>query len=409
MTFGHRELSWPALVTLLFARFLAAAVALGRHVRVVLGVEPAVSPARYRLTRKLGEGGMGVVYEGRAAAGQGKVAVKLIRGETNPRRLARFEREIEILESVRHRNVVALRDHGTTPDGERYLAMELLDGVDLQRVVDERGPQTPRRVVSILLELCEALAAVHDAGVVHRDIKPANVFLCRGQGGARRVKLLDFGLAARTGETSGESDDEIVGSPYAMAPECFTTPGAVGPLADLYAVGVLAYTLLSGAPPFASGGLIDIAAQHLYAQPPSLSGRGVAGASAQLGAVIARCLEKSPERRPVSARALLRALRACPEASALVAIEARSDVCCEHASRVDAPRAGQAARFEESSPRSEGRRAGGCGRGAAGRGSRERRALADTRRALRSTEVDARDRFGTQLARQARSFRARAA
>lgn len=357
----YRELGWLVMVALLLAAFSIRSLSRWRRIRAGSVATLPASPARYRLTRKLGEGGMGEVYEGREARGYGRVAVKLMRGQTNSRRLARFEREIRMLESIQHRNVVALREHGRTRDGSRYLAMELLEGMDLQRVVDDYGAQPPERVVIILLQLCEALAAVHDAGVVHRDIKPANVFLCGGVTGAPFVKLLDFGLSTRADEMPSENNDEIVGSPYNMAPECFTTPGAVGPAADLYALGVLAYTLLVGTPPFATGGLIDIAAQHLYAEPPSLVGRGVS--SPELQAVIASCLEKSPERRPVSARVLLRALRACPEAPALVASG----------------------------------------------WSRERRALTDTRRSLRSTEVDARDRFGIELARQARALRARAA
>lgn len=315
MFFAHQHLGLLALL-------LLAVLPLGRAVTVVCrrlwarekgGSRTVSRIGRYRVRRKLGEGGMGVVYEAFDAKTAERVAVKVIRGEATSKRLDRFESEVRMLARVRHENVVALRDHGVTADGARFLAMELLEGVDLQRVLDEQGALRPRRALSLLCEVCKALVAVHDAGVVHRDIKPANVFVCEQPAGSS-IKLLDFGLATPVPH-GGDADggDEIVGSPYNMAPECFTNPGAVGPAADLYAVGVLAHTLLTGAPPFASGGLIDIAAQHLYAEPPSLLER-CPDASAELRFVIARCLEKDVARRPASARVLLQALLTCPEA-----------------------------------------------------------------------------------------------
>jgi serine/threonine-protein kinase len=312
MLFGLQELSWATAAWFV----VLVSVAVNTSLRGWYGTsKPALSFGRYRALHKLGEGGMGVVYAAHAETEQSPVAVKLVRGEASPRRLARFESEIRILASIRHRNVVALHAQGTTRDGARYFAMELLEGVDLQRVVDERGAQSPSRVVRVLLELCDALAAVHDAGIVHRDVKPANVFLARGTSGRPLVKLLDFGLATRVDEPAGENHDEVVGSPHGMAPECFVDPNAVTPAADLYSVGVLAYTLLTGTPPFTGGNLIQIAAQHLHAEPPQLLERCPARVSPELRSLIASCLQKHPERRPASMRALQRALLACPEAS----------------------------------------------------------------------------------------------
>ena len=291
MFFPHQHLPLFALVVLAGLAFLRAVLAACRGSKAGAKANSRTLSriGRHRVRRLLGEGGMGVVYEAYDAKAGERVAVKLVRGEVTAKRLERFESEIRILARVRHRNVVSLRDQGVAADGSRYLAMELLDGADLQRVLDEQGALRPRRVVSILSELCEALIAVHAAGVVHRDIKPANVFVCEG-GRGHSIKLLDFGLATPASQVAeGEGSDEIVGSPYGMAPECFTNPGRVGPAADLYAVGVLAYTLLAGAPPFASGGVIDIAAQHLYAEPPSLDVRGPS-VSAELRAVVASCL-----------------------------------------------------------------------------------------------------------------------
>jgi serine/threonine protein kinase len=315
MFFPHQHLPLFALVVLAGLAFLRAVLAAcrGSKAGAKASYRTLSRIGRHRVRRLLGEGGMGVVYEAYDAKAGERVAVKLVRGDVTAKRLERFESEIQILARVRHQNVVSLRDQGVTADGSRYLAMELLEGADLQRVLQEQGALRPRRVVRVLGELCEALIAVHAAGVVHRDIKPANVFVCEGRGGPS-IKLLDFGLATPASHDAEiEGSDEIVGSPYGMAPECFTNPGKVGPAADLYAVGVLAYTLLAGAPPFASGGVIDIAAQHLYAEPPSLRERRPS-VSAELRAVVESCLEKDAARRPASARALLQALRACPEA-----------------------------------------------------------------------------------------------
>jgi serine/threonine-protein kinase len=316
MIFTHHPLGLFALIVLATLSLGRAGLALRRRSKAAARgrARTVVRIGGYRVLRKLGEGGMGVVYEALDAKSGERVAVKLVRGAQTPKRLSRFESEIRILERVRHPNLVALRAHGATAGGARFFAMELLDGVDLQHVLDEQGPLRPRRVASILRDVGEALVAVHDAGFVHRDIKPANVLSCRGRSGF--VKLLDFGLATAALHGAGtEGGDEIVGSPYNMAPECFTNPDGVGPSADLYALGVLAHTLLTGAPPFAGGGLIDIAAQHLYAEPPSLLER-CPSASPELRALVASCLEKTAERRPPSARALLRALSACPEARA---------------------------------------------------------------------------------------------
>ena len=168
--------------------------------------------------------------------------------------------------------------------------------------------------MQILLEVCDALAELHATGLVHGDIKPANVFLHRGEDGMERVKLLDFGLARdRRSEDGSDADDQrMLGSPPSMAPECFTQPSSAGYSADLYAVGVLAYTLLAGAPPF-TGNLIELATQHLYVAPPSLTERSPHRLSDELRELVASCLEKRATRRPSSARALRHALLACPE------------------------------------------------------------------------------------------------
>jgi serine/threonine protein kinase len=321
MIFGPQELIWMTAALSL----VLASVAVDAGIRGLFRrAKPELTFGRYRAVQKLGEGGMGVVYEARHRTEQARVAVKLMRGEANPRRRARFEREIRILASVQHPNVVSLRDQGTTRDGARYFAMELLEGVDLQRVVDERGAQSPSRVVRVLLELCDALAAVHDAGIVHRDVKPANVFLSRGTARCPVVKLLDFGLATRADEGFRENSTDVVGSPHFMAPECFVDANAVTPAADLYSVGVFGYTLLTGAPPFTGENLIQIAAQHLHAEPPRLVERCPARVSPELRSVIASCLQKKPESRPASIRALRQALRACPEASSLSAQRRRA-------------------------------------------------------------------------------------
>jgi serine/threonine-protein kinase len=268
----------------------------------------------YTLGRKLGEGGMGVVYEARHPLLQRRAAIKMLRAErTGEAALARFEREVQATARLSHPNIVPVYDCGRSSDGSFYYAMEYLDGVDLERLVAEHGPQPAARVAHVLLQAAEALAEAHAAGIVHRDIKPSNLVLCDHPRRPDLLKVVDFGLVKdmERGETDAADANVLAGTPLYLAPEAVTAPESVDGRADLYALGAVGYFLLTGTPPFTGKNIIDVVAQHLHAAvvPPSRH----APVPADLERVVLSCLAKSRADRPTSAAALVDALRRCAD------------------------------------------------------------------------------------------------
>jgi eukaryotic-like serine/threonine-protein kinase len=287
---------------------------------VIYGLRAEVREARrlgqYVLERKLGEGGMGVVYRARHGMMRRPSAIKLLPADrTGAVDLQRFEREVQLTARLTHPNTITIFDYGRTHDGVFYYAMELLDGATLERIVAVGGPQAPGRVVRILTMVCGALTEAHGIGLIHRDIKPANIMLCT-QGGERDVvKLLDFGLVKEFEMDRGRDVEltaatAIVGTPRYLAPEAIRAPDAVDARSDIYALGAVAYYLLAGRDVFDGSTMVEICAQHLHQQPEPLSAHGVAIPPA-LEAVVLACLEKAPDRRPQSAAELQRRLEAC--------------------------------------------------------------------------------------------------
>jgi serine/threonine protein kinase len=268
----------------------------------------------YTLGEKIGEGGMGVVYKAQHAMLKRPTAVKLLPAERAAGRdLERFEREVQLTSTLTHPNTISVYDFGRTSEGSFYYAMEYLDGLDLQALVEKTGPQPPARVAHLLSQLCGALAEAHDVGLLHRDVKPANVFLCERGGMRDVVKVLDFGLikefGSRSDDTPQTETNAIVGTPMYLAPEAVTAPETMDGRSDLYAVGALGYFLLTGAPPFSGKTLIDVCCQHLHAAPMPPSARVASSIPAELEELIMSCLAKSPARRPADAATLQRALR----------------------------------------------------------------------------------------------------
>ncbi|MCC7423882.1 MAG: serine/threonine protein kinase [Planctomycetaceae bacterium] len=274
---------------------------------------------QYRLEQKLGSGGMGVVYRGTHAMLRRPTAIKLLDvDKVNEGSIQRFEREVQITCQLNHPNTVAIYDYGRTPEGVFYYAMEFLDGIDLQTLVDRYGPQPEGRVIKILLQVCGSLYEAHTHGMVHRDVKPANIMLNRRGGEADVVKVLDFGLVKAVDDEKQSkltSSESLTGTPLYLSPESIQTPNAVDNRADLYAVGAVGYFLLTGRPVFNARSIVELCQMHVSQAPvlPSqILGRPV---SSELENALIACLEKSRYKRPTTARDLAHLIARSPAAA----------------------------------------------------------------------------------------------
>jgi hypothetical protein len=279
-----------------------------------LRVKEATELGQYELEQKIGEGGMGIVYRARHALLRRPTAIKLLPPErAGHGAITRFEREVRLTARLSHPNIIAVYDYGHTPDGLFYYAMELLDGVDLEKLVSEHGPQPAGRVLKILLQIGSALAEAHNVGLIHRDVKPANVFLCRRGLEYDVVKVLDFGLVrdVSSRDASQSTLTLLAGTPLYMPPEQIRDPQAVDGRSDLYALGAVAYFLLTGTPPFAGETVVEVCGHHLHTAPERPTERLGRAVPAELERIVLSLLEKQPSARPLDARSLLGELRAC--------------------------------------------------------------------------------------------------
>jgi serine/threonine protein kinase len=262
---------------------------------------------QYRLEERLGAGAMGVVYKGHHAMLRRQTAIKMLNvDKVNDASIARFEREVQITCKLNNPSTVAIYDYGRTPEGVFYYAMEYLDGIDLQALVERYGPQPEGRVIRILKQVCSSLFEAHSQGLVHRDIKPANIMLNRRGGEPDVVKVLDFGLvkALDDEKQSLQSGGALSGTPLYMSPEAIQTPDLVDARSDLYAVGAVGYFLLTGQPVFQAASLVELCGQHVAAMPTAPSERLGRTISLELENALLACLEKSRAKRPQTARDL---------------------------------------------------------------------------------------------------------
>jgi serine/threonine protein kinase len=263
----------------------------------------------YELRSRIGVGGMGFVYDGIQPLIGKRVAVKVLRPELAqaPEQVARLLAEARAVNAIRHRGIIDIFGFGQVPDGRQYIVMEFLDGQPLDGYLAEKARLPPTEALSILDEVLAALGAAPGARVVHRDLKPSNIFLVREPGGTRYVKLLDFGLAKQgqsgaAGRTAQTRTDMVVGTPEYMAPEQ-ARGQAVGPMTDLYAMGVVTFEMVTGRLPFIGTSPVDLLMKHVDARPPRPS-EFVPELPPALDAFILQMLTKDPEARPSSADAL---------------------------------------------------------------------------------------------------------
>jgi len=266
----------------------------------------------YRLIRKLGEGGVGTVYEGEHVRLARKMALKTPHPETaSAEVIVRFFNEARAVNQIRHPNIVDVEDFVTAESGEHYLIMELLSGEDLRTVISREGVLPPARVSALGEQLASALAAVHRCGILHRDLKPDNIFLTRDKDGHEVLKLLDFGIAKFLDERQQGMTREglTLGTPEYMAPEQILTSGKPGPRADLYSVGMLLYECVAGAPAFTATTTAAILRGHISDPVVPPSARRGEPIPAVLEAAILKCLEKDPTNRFADGDALAAALR----------------------------------------------------------------------------------------------------
>ena len=292
--------------------------------RVVYRLGTEVSEARelgsYRLVERLGEGGMGEVWRAQHRLLARPAAIKLIRGGgagnvgASDEAMRRFEREAQITARLSSPHTVQLFDFGIADDGRFYYVMELLNGLDLETLVRRYGPLPAERVIYLLRQVCHSLAEAASYGLVHRDIKPANLFVCRYGGECDFVKVLDFGIAKEvdhmmeTGVIGLTREHGLRGTPAYIAPEQALGGPGIDSRADIYAVGCVAYFLLTGQLVFTGDTPMAVVVHHAHTPPTRPSERSELPIPAAFDRLVLACLAKNPAERPQSARDLSRQL-----------------------------------------------------------------------------------------------------
>jgi serine/threonine-protein kinase len=255
---------------------------------------------RYLVEAAIGEGGMATVYSARHKLVDRACAVKIMNATLAKNEVIRerFRREAKAAQKLAHPNIIEIFDQGELPDGSLYLVMELLEGETLADVV-VRGKMPIERTLPIAIQISRALARAHDLEVIHRDLKPENVFLAQYDDVHDEVKLLDFGIARSMQDVRLTGAGEVFGTPQYMAPERITSIDA-GPAADLYALGVMLYEMLSGQLPFDATDVASFFVKHLKEKPKPLKEREP-GIPAELERLVMDMMAKDPKDRPVDA------------------------------------------------------------------------------------------------------------
>jgi len=300
---------------------ITALVASRINFRMGKKIHDAQELGSYQLEQLLGKGGMGEVWRARHKLLARPAAIKLIRadalsagaGDSAQSLALRFEREAQATAQLESAHTIAVYDFGVATDGSFYYVMELLDGMDLDVMVGRFGPLPPERVIFLLLQVCDSLAEAHQRGLVHRDIKPSNIFVCRRALAHDHVKVLDFGLVKPTqGWAAGAAtltvDGTIGGTPAYMAPEVIVGEKVIDGRVDLYALGCVAYWMLSGHLLFDAASPMKVIMAHASEEPARLSQRTQQPIPAALEEAVHACLAKNPAQRPQNATELARRL-----------------------------------------------------------------------------------------------------
>jgi serine/threonine-protein kinase len=284
--------------------------------------EEPVIDERYRLHEQLGEGGMGTVYRATHVLMDKPVAIKLIHGELAhiEEVVKRFEREARSASRLTDPHCITVTDFGRTGDGTLYLVMELLDGEPLSDRLERDGAVDPAEALRITRQILKGLEHAHEAGVVHRDLKPENVMLVTHGDESDFAKVFDFGIA-KLAHGAGAAEDLtqsglVVGTPGYLSPEQALGEGA-DHRADLYAVGVMLFEMLTGKPPFGGESAMDVLSAHLTAPVPPLPER--LASSAELDRLIERAMAKKPAERFQTAGGFLAALEEIDPQAAVAA------------------------------------------------------------------------------------------
>jgi formylglycine-generating enzyme required for sulfatase activity/serine/threonine protein kinase len=270
---------------------------------------------RYQLERRLGHGGMGVVFQARHIFLKTAHAIKVILPDlvgNDPMLVTRFRQEALAAAAIRHQNIIAVTDFGVARGTMPFLVMEFVKGKSLHDILAAEGPLSPARALEIISAVGSGVAAAHRQNIVHRDLKPLNIMLQDGMPISEAIKVLDFGLAKiKSGELLGSfvqaKTSGLMGSPFYMAPEQWSDEEP-DVRADIYSLGVILYQMLGGDVPFKGTGIPSIMKKHLTAAPPTLSSMGV-NVPPQVEAVVRHALEKDADNRPQTVEAFIAELR----------------------------------------------------------------------------------------------------
>jgi serine/threonine protein kinase len=255
----------------------------------------------YTVVEKVGQGGMGTVYQVHDNLLNRTLAVKVLRPElaADQSALKRFDQESRALSELNHPNIVAVFSSGKTDQGAPYVVMDHIGGQNLSTVIKNLGGMDAGRALNIFIEICDALHHAHDKGIIHRDLKPSNIILSKSESGEESPRVVDFGIAKVISKTSGETVTgltqmgDVFGTPTYMSPEqC--QGDKLDARSDIYSLGCVMFETLSGAPPFTESNPFKLMTKHVSEKAPVLTTKGV---SSGLAGVVAKCLEKEPEKR----------------------------------------------------------------------------------------------------------------